>query len=238
MTSHTGLRIVGITGMIAAGKSHVARWMESIGGLRLDADRIAREQLDAPEVIDALVARFGNSIRGGGGTIDRAALAAKVFKPAVNPANGNPADCDPRRDLKVLESIVHPRVRRVMTDAIAAESRTGNRAVILDVPLLVESGWHRCCDEVVAVVCDAAVQIDRVERRGWTADELDRRQQHQMPIARKKAAATVIVDTSDGDEGYSRILAAHFAALGFDFGPSPPIGPKDHCGGGAMTDNE
>lgn len=158
--------IVGLIGRIGAGKSTVARLLAERGADVIDADRIAHEELETADVRAAIAARFGAGVVTSAGRLDRAAVAAAVFGPTSTHAAA----------LRDLEAIVHPRVRRRMEaeiERLRAESRPaeGRRVVVLDVPLLVRSGWAERCDRLLVVECDEAERRRRLAARGWSPDQ-------------------------------------------------------------------
>jgi len=163
-TAASDVLVVGLVGRIGAGKSTVARELATLGAEVIDADRLAHEVLDEPEARDLIVARFGPAVLGSDGRVDRRVLAGIVFGPD---ATGGGAIGD-------LEAIVHPRVRRRIRSRLA-ELRTGGggprRVVVLDVPLLVQSGWDAACDRLLVVDCAEEVRQERLARRGWSAAE-------------------------------------------------------------------
>ena len=155
------MRVIGIVGRMAAGKSTVARRLAERGAVVLDADALAHEVLDEPEVRGAVVARVGPDVLGADGRVRRAALARHVFGPALAQAAA----------LSDLEAIVHPRVRARLDARLAelraAEAADGRpRVAVLDVPLLVQAGWAAACDLVVVVECPDAVRHERLAARG------------------------------------------------------------------------
>lgn len=151
--------VVGLIGRIGAGKSTVARRFAKHGALVIDADRLAHDALADPTVVGEVVGRFGGAVRDAAGGLDRAALARLVFGPT------------PAHDaaLADLEAIVHPRVRQRITAALAAASA---RAVVLDVPLLVQAGWADLCTDLVVVGCEDSVRRGRLAARGWSPEQI------------------------------------------------------------------
>lgn len=145
--------IIGLTGGIASGKSTVAALLARAGFQVADADAISR-QLTAPQgaALPAIRQAFGPSVFNAAGQLDRAQLGQLVF---ANPAHR-----------ATLEHIIHPLVQAEI-HAQMAQPRT--RPLVLDIPLLVESGhWLACCDRVVVVDCTQALQQQRVQQRnGW-----------------------------------------------------------------------
>jgi dephospho-CoA kinase len=175
--------MVGLTGGIGAGKSTAARLLAERGALILDADVAAREVV-APgtDGLAAVVAEFGEAVRGPDGALDRAALAAVIF-----------ADPDRRA---ALNAIVHPRVREWMAERVVTAPE--GSIVVQDIPLLVESGLARLFELVVVVDAADAIRIARLVRdRGMTEQEASARIAAQAPREQRLAAADVVLN-NDG----------------------------------------
>ncbi len=174
---------VGLTGGIASGKSTVSRILAGLGALVVDADRIAREVLEpAGAAFDAAVARFGPGVLGSSGAIDRQALATVVF-----------GDAAARRD---LEAIVHPAVIAEIERRLAeAELEDRFPVAVVDAALLVESGFHRRLDRLIALRCGTEAQVARLAERGLSREEARERLGAQAPLEAKLAAAHHVVDT-------------------------------------------
>jgi dephospho-CoA kinase len=172
--------LVGLTGGIGAGKSTVARMLADRGAVVLDADEFARAAVgpDAPGY-DQVVRRFGRDVVSSDGDLDRAKLASIVFH-----------DPDALRD---LEAIVHPEVRRMIEDGVAASIGT-DRVVVLANPLLIEMGTHRDCDVVVVVSAAAETQIARSVARGMDEGDARARMANQLSLEDRAAHADVILD--------------------------------------------
>jgi dephospho-CoA kinase len=140
---------VGLTGNVASGKSTVAARFASLGATVLDADRYSREALAPGAPALARVAeRFGPSILGADGALDRAALGRLVF-----------TDADARRD---LEAIVHPEVARRRAADLAQARARGAGVVISDIPLLFEAALEKEFDEIVLVHAPEAARLARL----------------------------------------------------------------------------
>ena len=171
--------MVGLTGGIGAGKSMVARRLAELGAVVVDADKLAREVVGKgtpglAEVVDA----FGPDILAPDGSLDRAALAARVF--GDDEARGR------------LESIIHPRVRERSAELIAAAPP--DAVVVNDVPLLVEKGLHGAYALVIVVLADEDVRVRRLaENRGMTADEARARIATQATDEQRRAVADVVI---------------------------------------------
>ena len=178
--------LVGLTGGIGSGKSTVARMLESRGAVVLDADRLARYVVEpGTPGFDAVVARFGDAVVAPGGSLDRASLASIVF-----------ADDEARAK---LEAIVHPEVRRAIAEGVAARADTYD-VVVVDSPLLIETGAHEGFPVVIVVTASAENRIARLSARGMARSDAQARMAAQMPLEAKAAHADVLLD-NDGDEG-------------------------------------
>ena len=191
--------ILGLTGSIGMGKSTTARFFAEAGVPLHDSDA-AVHRLYEGEAVAPVEAEFpGVTLEG---KIDRAKLAAKLV--------GDPAA------IKRLEAIVHPLVRATTHCFIAGEAARGARVIVLDIPLLFETGGEKNVDAVVVVSSPPDVQRARVlGRPGMTAERLDALLARQMPDAEKRARAHFVVDSShsfdsarDQVHGILRAIAA------------------------------
>lgn len=177
--------IVGLTGGYASGKSTVAKMFVELGGVLIDADRLAREVVkpDKQAWLE-IVAHFGKGILLKNREIDRKALGEIVFG----------SDAERER----LNAIVHPRVLEEELKAIEEiRKREPDAIVILSVPLLIESGHYRQCDKIVVVTVDRDTQIKRLMERDWFSREKSlRRISAQMPLSEKVTYADFVIDNS------------------------------------------
>jgi dephospho-CoA kinase len=183
--------IIGLTGGIGGGKSHVAGLFAELGAHVIDADRLGHEALRQPDLLGEVVNRWGPEVLNAAGAIDRRKLAGRVF---ADPA-----------ERAALEGMVFPWIfRRLQEALIRAEADPAVRAVVLDVALLLETGWDRVCDVLVFVDAPHAERLRRVqEKRGWTDADLAAREQAQWPIDKKRARADIVIDNA-GDPARTR----------------------------------
>ncbi len=183
--------LIGLIGPIGCGKSTVAGWLAVRGAAVIDADDLTRDlMLPGTPVTEAILAEFGDGVRGPEGSLDRAALGRLVF-------------ADPER-LAELESIVHPAVAKLERDAIWAADAGRPTAIALEAIKLVEVGHAPWCDDVWLVVCEPEAQLARLTGRGM--DETDARQRiaaqvGSMPLWRSAATRTIRTDGSREEVG-------------------------------------
>ena len=179
------MKIIGLTGGIACGKSTVSTELRAHGAAIIDADALAHE-LSQPHrpIYNAYVDRFGREIVTADGTLDRAAIARRVFAdPAVRAE---------------VDAIAHPLIRMAAEERLRAARDENKRAAVLDVPLLFEAGWDALADETWVVALPREEQLVRLLARDTSMDagEARARIAAQMPLAEKCARADVVIDNS------------------------------------------
>jgi dephospho-CoA kinase len=180
--------LVGLTGGIGSGKSTVAARLAELGAVVIDADRIAREVVEpGTSVLAALVASFGGGILADDGSLDRAALATFAF-------------ADPARRAE-LERITHPAIADRITarlDELRA-ALADDALVVLDHPLLIETGQVDSLDALVVVLAPEDARVGRVvEARGLDPEDVRARMRAQTDDAQRRRLATHVLD-NDGD---------------------------------------
>ncbi len=190
---------VGLTGGIGSGKSSVSAILADRGALVIDADGLARKVVapGTPGLADILVA-FGPGVIGDDGSLDRAAMAQRVFDdPAAR---------------QQLEAIIHPRVR---ARAAEIESQAAADAVVVhDIPLLVETGQGDRFDAVVVVDCPPDVQVERLTRqRGMSRSAAEARIAAQASREDRLALADHVVDNSGSLEQLRTVVDQLWTAL-------------------------
>lgn len=180
------MRVIALTGGIATGKSTVARLLADRGATVVDADDIARYVVEpGTDALAEIVSAFGESVLREDGSLDRAALGGVVF-----------GDAERRR---VLESILHPRVRAELARRIADADARGDRLVVVDIPLLYETERESEFDGVLLVYAHPEHQRQRLHARdNLDGDQVDQRLAAQLPIEDKRRRATWVVE-NDGD---------------------------------------
>lgn len=179
---------IGLTGGIASGKSVVAARLAEHGAIVTDADRLAREVVEAGTPgLAAIVERFGPSVIAGDGSLDRPALGAIVF-----------ADAEARR---ALNDITHPAIAKRRAELVRdAVARDPHAVIVNDIPLLVETipaGAPTGFDLVVVVSATPETRIARMtELRGLSRAEAERRIAAQATEEQRRAIADVVIDSN------------------------------------------
>jgi dephospho-CoA kinase len=174
--------IIGLTGGIGCGKSEAAACLRSLGAVHVDADAISRA-LTAPggAALSAVREQFGDGVFNEDGTLNRAALGQIVFASEAH--------------RRMLEGIIHPLVQSQTWEQIEQAGAADEKIVILDVPLLFETGMDVLCDETWVVYAEAETQLERVMQRGLTREEAQARIDSQMSSDERRERATRIIDT-------------------------------------------
>jgi dephospho-CoA kinase len=195
------MRLIGLPGGIATGKSTVDRMLTARGATVIDADELAREAVRPGEpALDAIAARFGKDVIQADGTLDRPRLGAIVF-----------ADADARHD---LDGITHPHIAELTRERIAAALRGDAALVVVDIPLLFENARETMFEGVLLVYAPVAVQIERLrERNGLDETAALQRLAAQLPIDEKRARATWVIDNSGDRAATERAVAAWWEAV-------------------------
>ena len=189
------MRLVGLTGGIASGKSTLAAALRDLGAPVIDADAIARAAVRRGTPALREIARiFGTGVLAEDGELDRKAMAAIVF-------------ADPAARAR-LEAIVHPAVRAEVAAETARLAAAGHDLAFYDVPLLFERGLEGEVDCAVVVHASPALQLSRLRSRdGMTQEEAEARLSAQLPIDEKARRADVVV-SNEGDLASLRSRAA------------------------------
>lgn len=188
-----GIRVIGLTGGIAAGKSSVARFFEERGIPVIDADQLARDVVSpGSHALDQVVALFGRDVLRCDGGLDRKRLGALIF-----------SDHEKRRQ---LEGVLHPEIRKLAEERIAQAVAAGHKRMIYMAPLLIEADAADRVDTVWVVTVRPEIQLERLMRR----DDINREQAQsivdsQMPLSEKERYGSVIIDNS-GTEAETRMI--------------------------------
>jgi len=179
------MKVVGLTGNIASGKTEVAKIFKDLGARVIDADQIAREVVKPGEIVwEEIHKEFGEDILNPDRTINRLKLGEIVF-------NDNE-----KRDR--INKITHPKIIERMKELIKKYKRDNVKVVIIEATLIVEKGGLKdTIEELIVVTSDKETQIKRIlERDGFKREEAISRIESQMPITEKVKHASYVIDNS------------------------------------------
>jgi dephospho-CoA kinase len=197
------MRIIGITGGVASGKSLAAEQFAALGAGVLDADRAGHEALQLPHVEAAARQRWGDAIFGVDGRIERAKLAQIVFG----------AEPKAKQERKQLEQLTHPEIGRLLMRQAETFKTSGIKVAVVDAALLCEAGWDEMCEKTVFVDAPRDVRQARALARGWTKEEFAAREDAQDSLQRKRSRADVIIDNSGSAERMQAQIERFWASL-------------------------
>jgi dephospho-CoA kinase len=193
---------VGLTGGLACGKSFVGEALAEMGCLLIQADELGHEVL-APggEAYEGVLNEFGSDILGGDGSIDRRALAARVF--------GDPAR------LQRLNALVHPAVIRREEELVAGfAAQQPDGIAVVEAAILIETGSYKRFDRIILVTCEEDRQFERAMRRAGAVEaDVRARLNRQMPTSEKRKFADFVIDTSGEKEDALRQTRAVYQEL-------------------------
>ncbi len=193
------MRVIGLTGSIACGKSNVSATLAELGATIIDGDLLSRE-VTAPGgiALPAIREAFGDEVFLPDGTLNRRALGSAVF-----------GDEEARQR---LNAIIHPMVIRLTRERIEQAREAGAPLCVLDMPLLFEAGMEHLCDRIWCVWLPRELQLQRLMARdGFTREEAEARLRSQLSADEKAARAHVVIDTSGSIEYTKSMIPALYA---------------------------
>lgn len=178
------MKVIGLTGGIASGKSTVTKLLRQYGLDVLDADAIAWELAQPNNKLwQSYVDRYGERVLLSDQQLNRQAVADIVFSQPEEKA--------------WMDGMAHPIIKAAIQNQLNHLSEAGKKAAVIDVPLLYEAGWDKLVDEVWLVYVDSEVQLQRLmARNGYDVQEAARRIKAQMPLAEKRRKAQVVIDNN------------------------------------------
>lgn len=193
--------VIGILGGIGAGKSTTAAEFESLGCGLIDADKIAHELLDEPDIKQKIIEAFGGSILDTDNKISRKKLAEIVF-----------AD---RGKLTQLNNIIHPAVLAKAEELIEEfNSRNEVKAIVLDMPLLVEVGWEKRCEKLIFIDCNEVKRAERSKKTHYfDKNQLKIRENLQISLDKKQAIAENTIDNNSELSSLKKQVAEIFSKI-------------------------
>ena len=179
--------VIGVTGGFGSGKSTVLGFFRGLGARVLDSDQLAHEVLEKGHpLFDRVADLFPGAVLADGSSLDRSKVAAAVF--------GDPVK------RKALEAIVHPYVRKRIEEEIG---RAKEKIVMVEVPLLFESGFDAFCDRTLAIEAEEDAVDRRLQAKGFKPDEITARRTAQMSAREKSKKADFVISNS-GDLNTTR----------------------------------
>ena len=192
--------IIGILGGIGSGKSTVSAEFAKLGCKVIDADKIAHDMLDEIQVREQVVAILGKDVLNSQGAIDRGKIAEIVFKDSEKLAG--------------LTKILHPLILKKTEELIEQYNRDNQcKAIVLDMPLLVEVGWEKRCDRLIFVDCDEKIRDNRAKIKGFEKNNLKNREKFQISLDKKKALADNTVNNNSDFSALVRQIAEIFSYI-------------------------
>ncbi|MBF1209466.1 MAG: dephospho-CoA kinase [Gemella morbillorum] len=182
--------IIGITGSIACGKSLVSNYLQEKGYTIIDADKIGHMALENDEVKKQLVNKFGKSILKDN-EVNRVTLGKLVFENKEN--------------LKELNNIIHPQIRKNISEQIQVHKN--EKLVFVDVPLLFEAKFDDLVEKIIVISLDEKIQLERLmNRNSLSKEEAVQRIKSQIPVREKEKLGDYVVDNSFTQENtYSQV---------------------------------
>jgi dephospho-CoA kinase len=170
--------LIGITGVVGSGKTTVSDILRKKNIDVIDLDKLAKEISEREDVRNDIKVAFGSQY------ITEDNIAVECVRELV---------FKDKEKLKKLEDIIHPKVREEMYSRINKFEEQGIKAVVIDAPLLYETGLYRKVNKVVVVSTNAAATKERLKKRGMEEDDIDKRTAIQMPLKEKEAMADVVI---------------------------------------------
>ena len=190
------MKLVGLTGGIASGKSTVAKILENLGAAIINADVLAREVVEPDQAAwKEIVAAFGADVLQPDRTLDRQKLRTLIFdKPDAR---------------KTLESIIHPRVRALAEQRVREHTAAGYTVIVYEVPLLFEGNLQEWLRPVILVACDVATQRQRLQQRDRLGTaEAQKHIDAQMSLEEKRRLADYVIENNGNWEDLERQVQA------------------------------
>jgi dephospho-CoA kinase len=195
------VKILGLTGGIASGKSSIADMLRDLGAVVVDADKIARQIVTPGEpALEEIRKIFGEEFITPEGELDRKRMGALVFSD--------------KKSRDALNAITHPRIAQKMSDMAEAARDQGALAVFLEAALLFEAKWDQGLDGIWVVSVPEELQIKRLmQRDSYNEAQAKARLAAQMPLSEKLKRATLVIDNSRSLEETKQFVTKAYQAL-------------------------
>jgi len=178
------VKIIGLTGGIASGKSTVSAILKRLGARIIDADEVARRVLEKGQpALRKIIHHFGTTILNEDGSLNRKKLGEIVF--------------NDKGKLKKLNEITHPEIEKLTKKLFEMERKRGTSRIVYDCPLLIEGNLMDMVDEIWLVYVDQETQIERLmDRDGFSKEEALKRITSQLPLAEKIEYADILINNN------------------------------------------
>ncbi|MDO8282849.1 MAG: dephospho-CoA kinase [Thermodesulfovibrionia bacterium] len=177
---------IGLTGGFGTGKSTVLKLFKKLGAHTVDSDKLVADILKRPVIINKLVKILGKEItqkRNGKLILIKSRIAKIIF-------------ADPEKR-KAVENIIHPEVlKEIKAIRKTIYSKDKSATIVIEVPLLFETGFDKYFDKTVVVYCNREIAINRLMNKGFSREEILKRIRAQMPISRKKKLADYSINNN------------------------------------------
>ena len=192
--------IIGILGGIGSGKSTVAAEFAKLGCKVIDADKIAHKLLDRKTVKEKIVELFGDAVLDSAGRIEHKKLAGVVF------ASGDKLDS--------LNGVIHPLVLARVEELLEQYNRQNQvKAIVLDMPLLIEIGWAGRCDKLIFVDCMEKIRAERAKKKDFGKNQIKIREKFQISLDNKLSFADNTVENNSDFSALVRQVADIFSDI-------------------------
>jgi len=192
--------VIGILGGIGSGKSTVAAEFAKLGCKVIDADKIAHKLLDRKTVKEKIVGLFGEAILNSSGKVEHKKLAGVVFA------------SDEKLDS--LNGVIHPLVLKHTEELIEQYNQQNQvKAIVLDMPLLVEVGWAKRCDRLIFVDCEQKIRAERAKKRDFDKNQIKIRENFQISLDNKESLADNVVENNSDFSALVRQVADIFSDI-------------------------
>ena len=193
--------IIGLLGAVGSGKTTVALEFGRVGCGVISADQLNHEILARPEIIEELRELFGERIIGPEGGIDREVLGDIVFSD--------------EKELKKLTNLLHPKIKQLEKELIKVyEGKSEIKAVVLDIPLLLEVGEAKKCDFLVFVDSQESLRVERLgQKRGWGQEKIKKIENLQIGLDKKAKISEYNVCNNSSIPEIAKQVAEVFSSI-------------------------
>jgi len=178
------VKVIGITGGIASGKSTVAKMLRSLGASIIDADKICHQLISTEEIRNKISKKWGSHILNKDGKINRRTLGRIVF--------------EDKEKLLTLNKFIHPEaIRRIKGQIAELTDKDKTTVIVLDAALLAEANLTNLCDTILFVDAKKTISMERAQQsRKWPLHETTKREKFQYSMRVKREMADIIINNN------------------------------------------